>query len=224
MTTTVQPNPSTTPAAPPARYRAVSPLAVISVILGAASIVLFFHWTMVVVPLAGLICGWRALRRIDSSEDMTGVNVAVAGMALSAVMGGLGGMLLVLTGRYEVPMGYRAISFSDLQPDLNDREQLLPPLVDKLEGERVFIRGFIYPGRQASGLKQFIFVPSVSHCNFCSQQLRSTEMIMVKMGGDLTAEYTTRLTRVGGRLKVDREAAKERFGSMPYTIECDYVR
>lgn len=218
MSTTLQPNPTT---AAPTRYRAVSPLAVLSVVFGVASIVLFFHWTLIVVPLIGLVLGWRALKQIERSDAMTGVNVAAAGMGLSLLLGTLGGVLLLIVGRYEVPMGYKAIAFDDLKAEPGE---MLPSFVEKLDGERIFIKGFIYPGRQVTGLKQFIVVPSLNHCNFCSTQLLSTEMIIVEMDGDRTADYTTRLTAIGGRLKLDREAAKERYGSLPYKIICDYVR
>ncbi len=208
----------------PIRYRAVAPAAVLSVVFGAASIVVFFHWLAVVVPVCGLVFGWRALKQVERSvQETTGAGLALGGMALSAGMGLLGGVLYLWTGRYEVPIGYKVISFENFVPD-EDKPFEVPPDLDKLEGERVFIRGFMFPGRQVANLKEFILVPSMGHCNFCSKQLKSIEMIRVVMGGDLRADYTTKMTRVGGRLKIDREAYKIPYGSLPITIECDYVR
>lgn len=208
----------------PIRYRAVAPGAVLSVVCGAASIAVFFHWLAVVVPICGLVFGWRALKQVERSvQETTGAGLALGGMALSLGMGLLGGVLYLWTGRYEVPIGYKVITFDDLLPD--EKKPLeVPPALDKLEGERVFVRGFMFPGRQVANLKEFILVPSMGHCNFCSKQLKSTEMIQVVMGGDLRAQYTTKMTRVGGRLKIDREAYKIPYGSLPITIECDYVK
>lgn len=207
----------------PIRYRSVAAAAVLSVVFGAASLVVFFHWLAVVVPICGLVFGWRALKQVERSvQETTGVGLALGGMALSASMGLLGGALYLWTGRYEVPIGYKVITFDDLLPD--EKKPLeVPPALDKLEGERVFVRGFMFPGRQVNNLKEFILVPSMGHCNFCSKQLKSTEMIQVVMGGDLRTQYSTKMTRVGGRLKIDREAYKIPYGSLPITIECDYV-
>jgi len=208
----------------PIRYRAVAPAAVLSVVCGAVSIVVFFHWLAVVVPICGLVFGWRALKQVERSvQETTGAGLALGGMALSASMGLLGGVLYLWTGRYEVPIGYKVITFDELLPDPNNPLEV-PPALNKLEGERVFVRGFMFPGRQVANLKEFILVPSLGHCNFCSKRLRSTEMIQVVMGGDLRAQYTSKMTRVGGRLKIDHEAYKIPYGSLPITIECDYVK
>lgn len=208
----------------PIRYRAVAPSAVLSVVFGAASITLFFHWLAVIIPLTGLILGWRALRQVERSvQETTGSGVALLGMALSVGLGLLGGILYLWTGRYEVPIGYKAISFDDFAPDPKN-PLVVPSSLEKLEGERVFLRGFMFPGRQVSNLKEFILVPTLGHCNFCSKQLKSTEMVEVIMGGDLRAQYSAKLTRVGGRLKIDRDAYKSGYGTLPIKIECDYIR
>lgn len=209
---------------PPKRYRAVSPLGVLSVVFGAASILLFFHWSLIVLPLLGLLLGWLALRRLARGDDLTGAGLAMGGIALSVVMGGVGGTLYYFTSRHEVPVGYKVVTFTDLQPDPANPTEPLPPLVDDLEGEKVFFRGYIYPGRQVIGLKRFILVPSQSHCSFCTRQLRSTEMMQIEMAGDLTANYTSRAVGVGGRLRIDRAAAAFPYGTFPYRLECDYVR
>ena len=58
------------PSTLPGQYRALSPWAVASVVVGALSIVTAFHWLLAMVPLAGIALGWRALRNIrDASAE-----------------------------------------------------------------------------------------------------------------------------------------------------------
>jgi hypothetical protein len=85
--------------------------------------------------------------------------------------------------------------------------------------QRVFIRGFIYPGRQTQGIKEFVLVPTLGHCSFCFTQLRPTDFVRVRLVGDLTVDYTSTEIGVGGRLRVDRLSAQA-----PYALEADHVQ
>ena len=76
------------------------------------------------------------------------------------------------------------------------------------------------PGRQQTGLKQFILCPAIPDCKFCNPNPTPTEMIHVILQGDLTAEYTSHLVRLGGRLHVDPLSP----GGLPYRLEADYLR
>jgi hypothetical protein len=179
----------------------------------------------VLLPLLGLFCGWLALKRTArTTAELTGGGLALTGIGLSLFLGGVGGGLLLFTGRFEVPFGYRVVTWDELQTDPNRPADLIPPAIEKLEKEKVFVRGYMYPGRQVIGLRSFVLVPTEGHCNFCTRQLRSSEMIMVVMAGDLRADYTSKLARVGGRLRLDREQAMNPYGGFPYIIECDHFR
>jgi hypothetical protein len=210
---------------PPEDYRALCRLAVVSVVLGAFSVLTAFHWSFLVLPLAALISGWRAIKRINAlPEQLTGRTVAWVGIGLASGMWLFGGVCWAVSQMREVPPGYRLITFDDLQPNPNVVGEIFPPAILKLEGEKVFLRGYIYPGQQMFGIKEFILVPTLGHCSFCTRELRSTEMVLVRMQGDLRARYAPRLTRVGGRMRLDREAARARYGSIPYIIDADYIR
>jgi len=145
-------------------------------------------------------------------------------MALSLLIGGLGFGVLAAYEMSGVPFGYKAKTFSQLQPDASKPKALLPENIDELNGKRIFIKGFIYPGKQSIGIKQFILVPSVGHCNFCSTKLKSTQMIAAEMAGDMRTNYKQRMIGVGGILKVDKKEAIKPFGGFPYRMEVDYVR
>jgi len=202
-------------------YRALNPWAVVSAVLGVLSVSTALHSFFLLVPLAGILTGWLGLRQLRRNiETQMGAASARAGIAASVVFG-LGGTLFLQCVMSDVPYGYKEISFADLKPNPGERVpqyalDLQPTMrLDK----KVFIRGHIYPGRQTQGIKEFILVPTISHCAFCTPQMLPTDMIQVKLGGDLTVDFKTTRIGVGGRLHVDPLSAQT-----PYALEADYVR
>jgi len=208
-----------------AQYRAVSQAAVASAVCGGLSFLTVFGWYFVVVPAAGLVLGWNARQRIrEVPGELTGTGLAWAGMVLSIVLGTLGGGALWAYELREVPWGYKKVTWDDLQPDPTDPTELIPPKAKDLDGKRVFIKGFMYPGRQSIGITRFVLVPTVGHCSFCSPEIKSTEMIVADLQGDLTTVYKRRETAIGGTLRIDEVEVAKPLGGFPYVIEVDYVR
>ena len=208
-----------------AQYRAVSQAAVASVVCGGLSFLTVFGAYFIVLPAAGLALGWNAWQRIrEVPGELTGTGLAWTGMVLSVVLGALGGGALWAYELREVPWGYTKVTWDDLQPDRTDPSELIPPKAKDLAGKRVFIKGFMYPGRQSIGIKEFIMVPTVGHCAFCSPKISSTEMIAAKLQGDLTTVYKRRETAIGGTLRIDELEVAKPLGGFPYVVEVDYIR
>ena len=197
-------------------------MAVASLVFGVLSILTVFSWFFAVVPLLGIMLGRLALHRIrDFPGELTGRGLAWAGVAVSLGLWIFGCACLVFTRYREVPYGYTALSFESLQPDKDVPGEKIPPAILDLQDKKVFIKGHMYPGRRSMGIKQFILVPTIDHCKFCSRQLKSTEMILVTLAGDLNTRYRSRLTGFGGKLRIDAEQASRAFGGLPYRIEAD---
>jgi len=214
-----------TPTEPESDYRAVNLWAVASLLLGVLSVTAALDSFFLLVPLAGVIAGWKALRQFHRfGEAQTGIALARAGIVTS-VLFGLGGMVFLRFVMREVPHGYKEIAFQDLQPDpgeLVSRYALeLQPTMSF--DQKVFIKGFIYPGRGTQKIKEFLLVPTLGHCSFCMPQIRSTDLIRVKLVSDLTVDYRSTEIGVGGRLRVNPEAARNPWGQPPYSLEADYV-
>jgi len=214
-----------TPAEPESDYRPVNLWAVASILLGGLSVTAALDWFFILVPLAGAMAGWRALRQFRRlGETQTGIALARAGIVTS-VFFGLSGMVFLRFVMREVPHGYKEITFQDLQPDpgeLVSRYALeLQPTMSF--DQKVFIKGFIYPGRGTQNIKEFLLVPTLGHCSFCMPQIRSTDLIRVKLVSDLTVDYRSTEIGVGGRLRVNLEAARNPWGQPPYSLEADYV-
>jgi hypothetical protein len=201
-------------------YRAVNPWAVASLVLGILSVSAAFDQVFIFVPVAGAVVGWMALRRLRYCQGVqTGVALARAGVATS-VLFGLGGTMFLHFAMNDVPYGYKEIAFEDLQPNSGEAVsryalELQPTMRDD---RKVFIRGFIYPGRQTQSIREFVLVPTLSHCAFCMTQLRPTDLVQVRLTGDLAVDYRSTEIAVGGRLHVDQVSAS------PYALEADYVQ
>jgi len=205
-------------------YRAVSILAVIAFILSLFTpLMLLSNW-FIVFPLVGALCGIFGLYNILSCPfDYTGRGFALGGIIFSFLLGISAAGWGVWLYYFNIPYGYTLVHFSELRPE--ETTGKLPERVVKLAEERrkVFIKGYIYPGRQLSGIQNFTLVRSVEHCKFCKTQLSPYDMISVHCVGDLRATFRhNRPVSVGGELFIFEEF--NRFGGTPYHIEADLFR
>ncbi|MGD9127026.1 MAG: DUF4190 domain-containing protein [Planctomycetia bacterium] len=203
-------------------FREICPLAIASLIFGLLSILTMFSWVMVFIPIIGLACGAFALHQIRNSVgEMTGRNFAIAGLCCSIGLWIVGSGLFVFVITNEVPMGYVGLDWREMQPE--EGTQGIPQRIRELDGKRVYIKGYMYPGRQSVNIQQFILVPSRQHCKFCARALNSTEMVKVKMSGDLLTNYSLKSTGVGGILRIREAEIYRPLGGFPYFIEADYI-
>ncbi len=118
---------------PVAGYHALSALAVSSLALGALSALAFVHHSLAVIPLAAIVLGLLALRRIrrappGADRHAGGPGRHRPGRRLRDRWRRRGCFIESLR---EVPIGYEAITYETLQPD---KEQSLR--VDSREGRR----------------------------------------------------------------------------------------
>ncbi len=212
---------------PAASYRAIHPLAVASVPLGALSILTVFGssvaaWLLLtLIPLAGVVLGWIAVKQIRRAPDVwTGRRLAWLGIGLSVGLWALGCCWLLIVGASEVPYGYQWVSYESLQPDPNKPTEPIPQTAIDMQDRKVYIKGFMQPRRQQAGIKDFILCPSNGECPFCTPSPKRTEMIRVRLQGDLETSYTTHLIGVAGRFRVEADDPS----GIPYAMDAEYVR
>jgi hypothetical protein len=208
------------PTPPPGHYRALCPLAVASVTVGALSMVAALHWLLAVVPLVGIALGWRALRTIrEAPAEWTGQGLARLGIGLSAGFWLLGYGWYFSASARGIPYGYQLVHYETLQPDANAPAELPQSALD-LQDKRVFVKGYMQPRRQQTGIKEFVLVPVNGECKFCIPNPKRTEMLRVILQGDLETSYTTRQIGAGGRFQIDPADPS----GIPYGIEADCLR
>jgi hypothetical protein len=182
-----------------------------------------FKWVALPLPLAAIYFGLNALGQIRRMpEEYSGQRLAQAGIALGAGLGILfGGWLIFFdTG---VPHGYQLLDWADLEPDPNNKRELVPPtaleLGDPDKKTKVYARGYILPGRQQLRLKEFSICRTSDQCKFANKLgYRPTDLIHIELTGDRTIDYTTQQIGVGGIFHVDLESPN----GTPYRIEADY--
>ncbi len=221
-------------------YRAMSTSAVASLALGALSLILFLFapsgigavMVATPMPLLGLLFGLMALRTIARLPgEFAGKPLAAMGVGLSAVA--LVGSLSFAGYVYatEVPEGYQRISFARMKPsDLDvDARRPIPTAISQLDGKRVFIKGYMRPPEIKNGITSFLLVRDNQECCFGPlNKVQYFDQIQVELAKPLTANYSTRLYRLGGRLTIRPENRFAAAGLGPnrtvYTLVADYLK
>ena len=224
-----------TTAASEVDYRSLHTPALVSVVLGAASLISLLMSTtsidatlvMSTIPLVGLIVGvraWLAIRR--EPEVWTGLRFAVAGTFLSAFFLIVSPMAAMYVYATEVPDGYQRLTFTEMKPDEKEeaRHIFIPPEVLALDGKRVFIKGYMRPGAQSYGLDNFLLVRDNNQCCFGElSEVKYYDQVQVEMQGDRRADYSRGIFRMGGILKVD-PTANPNSGQPTFILLADYLR
>lgn len=183
-------------------YRALSKSAIVSVsfaILAAGGLLAI---PLMVFALCGLLFGVISLRALKRyPNELTGGRAAWLGIVLSLAM--FGGA----TGRHtwiyltEVPEGYQRISFYDLRPQRRSMELISDVAVD-LNGQKVFIKGYMHPGVKDQGkVQQFVLVPDMKTCCFGGQPDLFDMMEVTLTGttkGKTNLKYSTQKLKLAG--------------------------
>jgi hypothetical protein len=210
-------------------YRAMSGSAVVSLGLGLLSVLTFFDWTLAVLPILGLVIGIRGLLAVKRyPEQLTGAGLAKAGIALSLAGWAAGWTWLGYVYATEVPEGYQRISYRQLQfpYDLSTGRLEVPQAVRRLDGEKIFIKGYVYPTYSS---KRFILCRDNGDCCFGGQP-KLTDMIYVTLRDPLRLKYDPKIKKLAGVLRVapvqpgqiDQELASQ-IGPVIYQLEADHL-
>lgn len=204
-------------------YRALCSSAIVSLVLGFLSLLAIISPKMLVIPFVGTIVGAMAWHKIQNKAlELTGKLLAITGMSLSAVLLLGCSTLHIYVFLTEVPDGYQRISFFDLQPEPGAVAPV-PESAVALNGKQIFIKGYVYPGDQRRGLKQFVFVPDMGTCCFGGQP-KLTDMIEVTLKDPNRVDFSYRKRRLGGILRVDPQLKPiSGLQGVYYQLEADYL-
>lgn len=223
-------------------YRPLSTAAVASLVFGLLSTLIFLAGRdglqnallMAPLPIIGLGLGVKALSQLRAHpEQFTGHRFAKVGTTLSAfcLIAGLAFSSYVYAT--EVPDGYVRSSFSELRPDEVEQRgnRLIPDSVAKLDGKKVFIKGYMRPGSHYSGshavskgINSFLLVRDNAQC--CYGDLSSVkyfDQVAVVMKDPLRVNYGSGLFRMGGTLRTFPENAGNTAAGPTYLLEADYA-
>ena len=207
-------------------YRALSVAAVTSLALGFLSACALLTIYLAVVPIAGICFGLYAAAQINRRpSELTGRGVATTGIVLSAVLLVVSGSVAVYVYATEVPEGYERIFYSQLQPEEGKVGQKIPPLAETLDGEKVFIKGYVFPGKQRQGIKTFLLVRDKGDCCFGGNP-KLTDRIQVTLEDPERLAFDPYLHKVAGtfRLVKNSDKAVDASGEVYYHLDDGQLR
>ena len=193
-------------------YKPIPVSAPVAAVLGLCSLVAFLPAVGVVgflIAAAGLITAFTAWRTIRT-QDGAGLWIAALGAVLSLT--GLAGGAAYHSVAYasELPPGHTRLDFTT---DIS--EKAIAPVggvseaVRRLEGERIFLKGYMYPdpSGKREDLGAFVFVKDSGECCFGGKP-KLTDMIRVEMTGE-KADHYSGLVSVAGTFEVGETGSEE---------------
>ncbi len=184
-------------------YHPVPPVAVLAGVTAVLS--LSGMITEFALPLAVLGCvfGILAMNTFKRyAGEYSGKWLAQSGLLVSAFVLLGGSVLHAYTYVGEVPEGHARVSFTnDIAkkgfPFEHGRESFHED-VKQLDGQKIFIKGYMYPTDQQEGLRSFILCRDSGACCFGGQP-KLTDMIEVVIKDDVRgANYYPNLVSVAG--------------------------
>lgn len=189
-------------------YRALSSAAITSIIFAIFALVMgYFFWPTLGLAVVGFVVGLSALRKISRfPEEFDGKQLAIGGMVLNLAVLAVGSGIHIYEYMTEVPEGYKRVQFYALQqegegPDMPTEAAL------EIDGENIFLKGYIHPASGNGLLKRFILVPDLGTCCFGGQP-KSSDMIEVTLHGGQTTKAGLIKKKLAGEFKLNRAPQK----------------
>lgn len=208
-------------------YRSISKAAIACIVFAFLGLLTAFiapHF--VVIPLISLVFGVVALFNFRwFPTELMGKPVAIVGLVLSSLC--FVGSTAYHSYIYatEVPEGYSRVSFGELRP--NSRTPIpFAERAEELDGQKVFIKGYVRPSTKRRKLKEFILVGDFGSCCFGGSP-KITDVVAVNIIVDQTVDYGYTLRRITGTFRLNKQTKQTKEEDIPqifYEIEADRVK
>lgn len=208
-------------------YHPLTPLAPLALFLGMASLAAFMWVGALVLPITGVVTGLLALWRIRQSDgEISGRPMALIGLGLSSILLATSGGFHGYVYATEVPEGYERLSFNWLaqqSPVFEDGRIQPSPELKAVNGKKVYVKGYMYPTGQLTGLTGFTLCKDTGECCFGGEP-KITDMIHVKMTDGLTVNHRELiLVGVAGTLRVKPKMEGGELSQL-YSLEATHFR
>ena len=209
------------------RYRSLSKPAVASLTFAILGLTSFLHPVFVLLPTLGIGFGFIALTSFKKFPDeFVGKVAAKIGFFLSLTCLISSVAMHAVIYATEVPEGYQRVTYSNLR----DNPKTALPFAEKakeLDGQKVFMKGYVRPGVKKRNLRDFILVGDFGDCCFGGNP-KITEVVAVHIVDDeKTVNYGFALRRIAGVFRLNPNTKSTREKEVPqvfYEIEADYVK
>ncbi len=208
-------------------YRALSRGAVASVVLMALALpglVPVFSPLLALAPvgIAAALVGLRSIRRYP--DEFSGAALAQFGWVANGVVLACGVSLHSYIYLTEVPDGYTRIGFYELQASADAPPGPTSKAIE-IDGQSIFLKGYIHPSSGSGLLRQFILVPDLGTCCFGGQP-SSNDMIEVTLTGGQTAKAGLVKKKLAGKFSLNQAPLEVNGFEQPlfYQLRVDQIR
>jgi hypothetical protein len=180
---------------------------------------------LIAVPVLGVILSAIAYRQIRvSGGNLSGGWLALGSLVTQCLMVVAFSTMHVYSYATEVPPGFDRVSFgADISKKgfaVEGGIQKIHPDVKKLVGQKVMIKGYMYPTKAVDGLTSFVLCRDNGDCCFGGQP-KTTDMILINMKGDNHARFRQGLVAVAGVFRAEQTV--DETGLQPvYQLDCDF--
>jgi len=127
----------------------------------------------------------------------------------------------------EVPPNHRRVDFAWLakqEPRLVNGTYEISEALRALDGQRIFVKGSMYPMAEMTGLTSFVLCENELTGSCYGPVMKISDMILVKMAGGLTVNHHEReLVGVTGTLKVKPQLADGLLVGL-FTLDATHFR
>ncbi len=207
-------------------YRSVSKAAITSVALAVMGLAAFWAPLFVVLPLLAICFGVIGLSNIRKfPEELVGSGAAWTGIISGLLIFAGSVSLIAYVYMTEVPEGYTRIKFYELKPSSRS-SRLFTERAEQLDGQKIFIKGYVRPGNESRGLKKFVLTGDFGDCCFGGNP-KITEIVGVTITGPQTVDYDLRYRKILGTFRLNKNPKvinEKDVPSIIYEIEATEVR
>jgi hypothetical protein len=175
-------------------YRPVPLLAPLSFFLGLMSALGYLGLLVIPIGLVALVVSATCIIRLRKFRgEYGGMWLAVSGFVMSLVFFTSSAAMWAYGYRTEVPEGYQRLNFTE---DISSKgfvvdkthKDIFNPEVKALDGQKVFIKGYMYPTNQTTGLKSFLLVKDNAQCCFGGNP-KINDMIMITLNSSRGVDF-----------------------------------
>lgn len=206
------------------QYRALGGVTIAAAVLALLSPLAFVDWWLLVVPLLAAVLGVVGWRDILARPDvLTGRSIAIGALVVGSLLfgGGLWYQATVYAG--ELPPGFERLSYAALQPGEDDMPGAIPAAAIRVHGKDVLLKGYMYPGKQQHGIRQFLLVRDQGDCCFGGNP-KITDRVLVQIADKRGIDYTARMRKIAGRFSIRPAGSADVEGGVLYHLEDALVR
>ena len=204
-------------------YRPVPTLVPVAIVCGLLSLLSFIFLTAIVFGALGQLLALLAIRKIRRSEgSLSGTPFALAALGLCILVPVTGVGFQMYEYHDELPDGYRRVNFpreiAAKQFVIKEGRRELHDDVKPLDGQNIFIKGYMYQTKEAKGLSRFVLLKDNGECCFGGDP-KPYDMIGVRMQGKKKVDSVEGMVAVGGVLRANPSASP---GTPVYILEGSY--